>query len=113
MDLFRLMNLTMKKRKDINAAMRKASIENAEKLAVMAHEETGYGRVADKIIKNIFDPFSTTKKEKGTGLGLSISYGIIKKLGGDIFVDSAQGKGSVFTIVLPEKTNEMESENEK
>ncbi|RLB88915.1 MAG: two-component sensor histidine kinase [Deltaproteobacteria bacterium] len=65
--------------------------------------------IPDKIIKNIFDPFFTTKKEKGTGLGLSISYGIITKLGGEIVVDSTQGKGSVFTIVLPEKTNIMES----
>jgi len=69
--------------------------------------------ISKQIIKNIFDPFFTTKKDKGTGLGLSISYGIIKKLGGEIFVDSTQGKGSVFTITLPEKTNKLESENEK
>jgi two-component system, NtrC family, sensor kinase len=68
--------------------------------------------ISKEIIKNIFDPFFTTKKEKGTGLGLSISYGIITKLGGEIFVDSTQGKGSVFTIILPQKTNKMESENE-
>lgn len=47
-----LMELTMKKRKEIIAAMRKASLENSEKLAIMAHEETGFGRVDDKIIKN-------------------------------------------------------------
>lgn len=48
-----LMELSMKKRKEIIAAMRKASLDNAEKLAIMAQEETGFGRVADKIIKNI------------------------------------------------------------
>ncbi len=48
-----LMELSMKKRAQIIAAMRVASIENAEKLAIMAHEETGFGRVADKIIKNM------------------------------------------------------------
>ena len=48
-----LMELTMKKRSEIIAAMRKASLDNAEKLAKMAHEETGFGRVDDKIIKNI------------------------------------------------------------
>ena len=48
-----LMELSMKKRKEIIAAMRKASLENAEKLAIMAHEETGFGRVEDKIIKNV------------------------------------------------------------
>ncbi len=49
----KLMELTMKKRDEIIAAMRKVSLENAEKLAILAHEETGFGRVADKIIKNI------------------------------------------------------------
>jgi acyl-CoA reductase-like NAD-dependent aldehyde dehydrogenase len=48
-----LMELSMKKRKEIIAAMRKASIENAEKLAIMAQEETGFGRVEHKIIKNM------------------------------------------------------------
>ena len=48
-----LMELTMATRKLIIASMRKASIENAEKLAIMAQEETGFGRVADKIIKNV------------------------------------------------------------
>ncbi|MCP3941725.1 MAG: two-component sensor histidine kinase [Desulfobacteraceae bacterium] len=67
--------------------------------------------IPKKIIENIFDPFFTTKKEKGTGLGLSISYGIITKLGGEIFVDSKLGEGSIFTIILPEKPNEMEIKN--
>lgn len=48
-----LMDLTMKKRKEIIAAMRKVSIANAEKLAIMANEETGFGVVADKIVKNL------------------------------------------------------------
>ena len=48
-----LMELSMAKRKKIIAAMRQASLDNAEKLAIMAHEETGFGRVADKIIKNV------------------------------------------------------------
>jgi len=48
-----LMKLSMKKRNEIIAAMRKVSLENAEKLAIMAYEETGMGRVEDKIIKNV------------------------------------------------------------
>jgi propionaldehyde dehydrogenase len=48
-----LMELTMKKRKEIIEAMRVASLANAEKLAIMAQEETGFGIVADKIIKNV------------------------------------------------------------
>ncbi|XMB72937.1 aldehyde dehydrogenase EutE [Mycoplasmatota bacterium WC30] len=48
-----LMELSMKKRKEIIAAMRKVSLANAGMLAKMAHEETGFGRVEDKTIKNI------------------------------------------------------------
>ena len=67
--------------------------------------------IPQDLIKNIFDPFFTTKKEKGTGLGLSITYGIIKKLGGQINVDSKIGEGTTFTIDLPEKPNELEMIN--
>ena len=48
-----LMDMTLDQRADLIAAMRKAGIENAEPLARLAHEETGYGRVADKVQKNL------------------------------------------------------------
>jgi two-component system NtrC family sensor kinase len=62
-------------------------------------KDNGIGIPKDKL-KHIFEPFYTTKK-KGTGLGLYISYGIIKKLGGDIHVESEVGKGTIFTIKIP------------
>jgi len=64
--------------------------------------------IPEDIIENIFDPFFSTKKEKGTGLGLSISYGILKKLGGKISVDSKPGKGATFIVMLPQKPDELE-----
>ncbi len=67
-------------------------------------KDTGCG-IDRKNMKKIFDPFFTTKKTvKGTGLGLSVSYGIIKKHGGNIFVESEPNKGSAFTVELPVKT---------
>ncbi|MFZ5905987.1 MAG: sensor histidine kinase [Nitrospirota bacterium] len=63
--------------------------------------DNGHGIPKEKL-KKIFEPFYTTKeKGKGTGLGLFISYGIIKKLGGDIHVESDTDKGTKFTIELP------------
>jgi two-component system, NtrC family, sensor kinase len=57
--------------------------------------------MSDETLKHIFEPFFTTKKGKGTGLGLSITYGIIKRLGGEIAVESTPGVGTTLTITLP------------
>ena len=63
--------------------------------------DTGMGiREAD--IEKIFNTFFTTKRPgEGTGLGLYITYNEIKKLGGDIRVESKVGEGTRFTITLP------------
>jgi len=58
--------------------------------------------IAPAVKRRIFEPFFTTKEVgEGTGLGMSISYEIIKKHGGQIHVDSEEGDGTTFTIVLP------------
>jgi len=82
---------------------------DAEFIAVSI-SDNGTGTTNDTI-KQIFEPFFTTKKQYGTGLGLSITYGIIKKLGGDIQVQSKLGEGSTFTIYLP-KNKKAGEENE-
>jgi len=76
------------------------SSKNADTL-VIDIRDTGKG-IPENVKKRIFDPFFTTKEvQKGTGLGLSITYMIIEKLGGTIRVDSKEGRGSCFTVVLP------------
>ncbi len=65
--------------------------------------DNGSGIPAE-ILPRIFEPFFTTRDVgKGTGLGLSISYGIIKRHGGEIEVQSEIGKGTTFTVRLPLK----------
>jgi two-component system, NtrC family, sensor kinase len=68
-------------------------------------QDTGQG-MSEDTLKHIFEPFFTTKKGQGTGLGLSITYGIVKRLGGDIDVQSRPGIGTRFTVFLPKKNKE-------
>jgi signal transduction histidine kinase len=63
--------------------------------------DTGTGMALDTVAK-VFDPFFTTKRQGGTGLGLSISQTLVTRQGGKISVDSTLGRGTVFTIWLPE-----------
>jgi signal transduction histidine kinase len=64
-------------------------------------EDNGYGVPRD-VITRIFDPFFTTKVVgDGTGLGLAISHHIVRNHGGDLRVESEEGRGARFTLLLP------------
>ncbi len=64
--------------------------------------DTGEG-MDEAIMQRIFDPFFTTKdKAEGTGMGLSVVHGIVRDHQGAITVQSEPGRGSAFTVFLPE-----------
>ncbi|MBE1425690.1 signal transduction histidine kinase [Desulfomicrobium macestii] len=67
--------------------------------AVLQVTDTGAG-ISPEHLGRIFDPFFTLK-DTGTGLGLSVVFGIIKKHGGTISVESQVGEGTTFTLHLP------------
>jgi signal transduction histidine kinase len=53
------------------------------------------------IVDKIFQPFFTTKPTgEGTGLGLSLSYDIVKAHGGELKVETKEGEGSEFIVLL-------------
>ena len=63
--------------------------------------DTGRG-ISPREIGKIFDPFYTTSiVGQGTGLGLSLCYSIVKQHRGTISVESMEGRGSIFTVILP------------
>lgn len=66
----------------------------------IAISDTGPG-MPPEIRERLFEPFFSTKA-KGTGLGLSVSLGLVQEHGGRITVESQVGKGSTFTVWLPQ-----------
>jgi CheY-like chemotaxis protein len=91
----------------IEAANRTVSASDAGKRTVVASGEyialsvsdTGSGMAAEAM-QHLFEPFFTTKPS-GTGLGLPTVYGLARRGGGDVLVESAPGKGTRIEVLLP------------
>jgi signal transduction histidine kinase len=77
------------------------SIKNRNEFLEVSFTDTG-GGIPQDILGRIFEPFFTTKKAgEGTGLGLDIVRKIVEKHKGTISVESTEGVGSTFTVLLP------------
>ena len=84
-----------------------SSVNYTSQVLVFRVSDTGIG-MTDEQLQQIFKPFtqadaSTTRKYGGTGLGLTISQRLCQILGGEISVESQDGRGSTFTVRLPER----------
>jgi signal transduction histidine kinase len=85
----------------ITIATERNTTNNSAKVIVKI-ADNGPG-IAPEILPRIFDPFFTTKDVgEGSGLGLSIVHGIVERHGGSISVDSEVGRGTTFTVTLPQ-----------
>jgi CheY-like chemotaxis protein len=62
--------------------------------------DTGVGMSAE-VRRRVFEPFFTTKGVRATGLGLSVVYGIVQRHGGELTVDTEEGRGCTVTFRLP------------
>ncbi len=81
--------------------------KKSEKMIIISITDSGSG-IEENSLNRLFEPFYTTKPiGKGTGLGLFIAYSEIKKASGEIRVESEIGKGTTFTISVPERSGEQ------
>jgi len=96
------MNLLLNAHQAISGAgVVEISTFSSDGMGVVQIKDSGCG-IPPQQLAQIWNPFFTTKiVGQGLGLGLAITYNIVKRQGGEIQVESQQGKGSIFTVRMP------------
>jgi signal transduction histidine kinase len=84
------------------AAMRFSKSETtSNQVIILEVKDNGIGMNQD-VLKRCFEPFFTTKEVgEGTGLGLSVTLGIIRELNFHLAIESREGEGAIFRVVIP------------
>jgi len=99
-----LLNAVVNARQAIEAGGRPGHIvitaQVTGKHVVVTVEDTGPG-VPPEILDRVFEPFFTTKAEQGTGLGLAISFGLVRGMGGRMWMQNVEGGGARLSFELP------------
>ncbi len=99
-----LLNAVVNARQAIEGTLRPGQITIAARPSdhhvVVTVEDTGPG-VPPEILDRVFEPFFSTKAEHGTGLGLAISFGLVRAMGGRMWMQNVDGGGAQLSFELP------------
>ncbi|MFD4838676.1 PAS domain S-box protein [Achromobacter sp. NPDC058515] len=94
--------LTIAVRREINDQASGTVCNSEQPCIEIELRDSGCGMEPD-VLAHVFEPFFSTKPvDKGTGLGLSQVFGFAKQSGGDVKAASEVGRGSAFTLSIPE-----------
>ncbi|MFB3765618.1 MAG: response regulator [Methanotrichaceae archaeon] len=93
---------------DISVSVSSKAIEGNKRKMTFSVKDTGIGMPKDKI-DSLFQPFTQleytlSRKRDGAGLGLAISKKLVELMGGKIWAESEEGKGSIFRFTIPVET---------
>lgn len=101
---------------EVQLTLRAEQVTDMQLTLVMEVSDTGIG-IREKDLDALFDSFSRFDEKKnrnveGTGLGLAITHRLIKKMDGDIRVESVYGEGTTFIVTIPQKIVDQTSISE-
>ena len=99
-----MLNAVVNARQAIESAGRPGQIaiaaRSSDRYVLVTVEDTGPG-VPPEILDRVFEPFFSTKAERGTGLGLAISFGLVRGMGGRMWIQNVEGGGARLSFELP------------